>query len=277
MASATETETKLSNFIEHLQTGIHISKVKKTKLGRDSRLRRVLEVDAEGKSLTWRQVNVRDYKDENEFQIDNPDDTPYDLSTPKTPVPLYTLQRVLFNREVMMKTERFKIRLDFKGFRTLDFECTSRDDFYYLIAGFELIKKNREKFKTSSYKETLLADEWSDDHYEPLIFKYNYDGEERVCEIGCGNDVEDILLISACYGCLWSFLLGFFGLLLKGVIDSDESSTMLMQFMFFGIFFIFMVGLAVVTGQIEEQSRARKAASKWKHEGEEGEAMPIEE
>lgn len=255
------------NFIAHLQTGIHITKMKARKIGGEQKMNRIIEVDDSGKKISWRQVNLSDYKDPNEFKFTNNSADAYDLSKPKTPIGLYTLARVLYNKTEMANEGRFKVRLEFKGSKNLTFECNSREDFDYCITGFELIKKYRSEFayEGASFREHLLAGSWDHDaHYEPLTFKYTRNGEEQICDIGCGNDVEDILLISSIYGCLWSFLLAFFGLLLKGVLDSDESSTILFEFLIIGIFFVAMVGLAVVTGGIEEATKARKDAAKWR-------------
>ena len=60
---------------------------------------------------------------------------------------------------------------------------------------------------------------------------------------------------------MWSFLLAFYGLLLKGALDSDESSTLLFEFLGVGVIFCCMVALAVVTGQWEIEATKKKKAS----------------
>jgi len=76
--------------------------------------------------------------------------------------------------------------------------------------------------------------------------------------IGCGNSVEDIGIITSCYVTLWSLLVALYSLLLKAVIDTDDQSTALFTFLFFGVIFVLMVAGAVYTGQLE-QARLKKA------------------
>ncbi|CAN0467449.1 unnamed protein product [Hapterophycus canaliculatus] len=68
-----------------------------------------------------------------------------------------------------------------------------------------------------SFRPSTLAEINMMNRYEPL--------EMSCCGktfgIGCGNSLEDVLLISGCILALWSFVLGVSGLLLKSAIDTD--------------------------------------------------------
>ena len=93
----------------------------------------------------------------------------------------------------------------------------------------------------------------------------------RTWNVGCGNSLEDIGIISTCYITLWSFLVGLYSLLLKATLDTDDQGTVLYAFLFFGILFFLMVAGAVYTGTMEQtrlrQARAHRAAMKLKEEG----------
>ena len=152
------------------------------------------------------------------------------------------------------------MRLVFDGVHraTLDIKLTSQQDFEYCMDGFELIAKNRTRFeKPVSFRPESMEEVWNAENYHPLVWEY---APGKKCNIGCGNDIEDILLISSCYGCLWSFLVAFYALLMKGILDSDEKSTLLMMYLVFGIIYVFMVGLAVYTGQMEDEMKKKKKA-----------------
>lgn len=103
-------------------------------------------------------------------------------------------------------------------------------------------------------------------NYEPLV--WNIGG--KIIPIGCGNDLEDVGIITACYITLWSMLVAFYAMLLKAALDTDEQSTALFSFLFLGVFFVCMVGGAVYTGQMEQdrlrKARAHRAAAKLKGE-----------
>lgn len=69
-----------------------------------------------------------------------------------------------------------------------------------------------------SFRPSTLAEINSMNRYEPL--ELNIGG--KTFGIGCGNSLEDVLLISGCILALWSFILGVTGLLLKSAIDTDR-------------------------------------------------------
>lgn len=68
-----------------------------------------------------------------------------------------------------------------------------------------------------SFRPSTLAELNLMNRYEPL--------EMQCCGktygIGCGNSLEDVLLICGCILALWMFVLGVSGLLLKSAIDTD--------------------------------------------------------
>ncbi|CAM9261146.1 unnamed protein product, partial [Chrysoparadoxa australica] len=59
--------------------------------------------------------------------------------------------------------------------------------------------------------------------YKPLV--WNVGG--KTIPIGCGVSGEDFMVIWACFFTLWSFLLAFYGLLLKAAIDTVDHHTAL--------------------------------------------------
>jgi hypothetical protein len=117
-----------------------------------------------------------------------------------------------------------------------------------------------------SFRPDTLAEINAQANYKPLVFTYK--GKEHY--IGCGASLEDFGIILSLYICLWSSLVAFYALLLKGVLDTDQQSTVLMSFLFIGIIFILMVLGGVYTGQLEElrlaSSRDAKAAAEKKAE-----------
>lgn len=72
-----------------------------------------------------------------------------------------------------------------------------------------------------SFRPSTLAEINLMNRYEPLEMKCG----GKTWGIGCGNSLEDVLLISGCILALWSFVLGVSGLLLKSAIDTDRYAT----------------------------------------------------
>lgn len=72
-----------------------------------------------------------------------------------------------------------------------------------------------------SFRPSTLAEINMMNRYEPLEMKMC----GKTYGIGCGNSLEDVLLISGCILALWSFILGVSGLLLKSAIDTDRYAT----------------------------------------------------
>lgn len=69
-----------------------------------------------------------------------------------------------------------------------------------------------------SFRPSTLAEINLMNRYEPLEMQCG----GKTYGIGCGNSLEDVLLISGCILALWSFVLGVSGLLLKSAIDTDR-------------------------------------------------------
>jgi len=156
-------------------------------------------------------------------------DSSFSTSKKKKGIPLSSLQSVQYSVD-HYKENSFFMRLVFES-RNLDIELLNKEDFEYCMDGFELIAKNVEKFAVrASFRPESEQQIWDEMGYEPVVWRYKRaDGTDGECHVGCGNDWEDIFLITSCYLCLWSLLLAFYGLLLKGALDSDESSTLLME------------------------------------------------
>lgn len=69
-----------------------------------------------------------------------------------------------------------------------------------------------------SFRPSTLAEINMMNRYEPL--EWNACG--RKIPVGCGNSLEDVLLICGCIFALWSFVIGIVGLMLKSAIDTDR-------------------------------------------------------
>lgn len=78
-----------------------------------------------------------------------------------------------------------------------------------------------------SFRPSTLAEINMMNRYEPLELKIG----GKTYGIGCGNSLEDVLLITGCILALWSFILGVSGLLLKSAIDTDRCVTSLHLFL----------------------------------------------
>ena len=110
--------------------------------------------------------------------------------------------------------------------------------------------------KKVSFRPDSMDEINAENDYHPVTMTIG----GTVYGVGCGNDWEDIFLISACYGSLWSFLVAFFALLLKGAVDSDEKNTLLYMYLTFGVIYVILVGLGVYTGQMQKDELAKKKA-----------------
>mmetsp|Transcript_5225 Transcript_5225/g.11058 ORF Transcript_5225/g.11058 Transcript_5225/m.11058 type:complete len:275 (+) Transcript_5225:60-884(+) len=253
--SATDkVDEAIEDFLFHLKNGFIITKLPKNTFR--SPQRRVLYCDPSGHMINWRSARASDYSSKAEYLADC-GHTAYSDSKKKVSIPLSSLVSCQYSKD-KFESEEFFMRLVFEGHRNLDIKLTNKQDFEYCMDGFEVIAKNRERFKkTPSFRPETMEEVWDADDYHPLVWEYK---PGKTCNIGCGNDLEDILLISSCYGCLWSFLVAFYALLMKGILDSDEKSTLLMMYLVFGVIYVCMVGLAVYTGQMEEDAKRKKKA-----------------
>jgi len=127
------------------------------------------------------------------------------------------------------------------------------------IPGGPPCNKDSRSFRPSSLAEINLMR-----NYQPLVFRYTKrNGEPGECNIGCGNSLEDLVIICTLYTTGYCFLLGIFSLLLKGALDTDWTSTLLWSFFFFGILFVCLVGGAVWMGmrKLEQEKIKRKKAA----------------
>mmetsp|Transcript_13815 Transcript_13815/g.27545 ORF Transcript_13815/g.27545 Transcript_13815/m.27545 type:complete len:153 (+) Transcript_13815:119-577(+) len=124
-----------------------------------------------------------------------------------------------------------------------------------------------------SFRPNTIAEINAAAGYQPLVMTMG----GKTWNVGCGNSVEDIGIITTCYVTLWSFLVALYSLLLKAVLDTDDQSTALYTFCFFGVIFVVMVAGAVYTGQLEEarlkKARAYRRAEALKAEGADAEEV----
>lgn len=226
--------------------------------------RRTLFCDESGHSINWRASVKGDYNSEADYFADA-GHMAYTASRSKIPIPLSCLSSVQYSKDKFEESEFF-MRLVFEGHRNLDIKLKNKTDFEYCMDGFELIAKNRDLFaKKTSFRPSSMQEIWSANNYQPLTMQIN----GKTWNVGCGNDAEDIFLILSCYGSLWSFLIGFFALLLKGAIDSDEHNTLLYMYLVFGVIYVSLISLAVYTGAMEKESIAKKKAAAGIEEGDE--------
>mmetsp|Transcript_26507 Transcript_26507/g.39022 ORF Transcript_26507/g.39022 Transcript_26507/m.39022 type:complete len:134 (+) Transcript_26507:94-495(+) len=116
------------------------------------------------------------------------------------------------------------------------------------------IDQNASSNRSSSHRPSLSERQpASSRKYQPLVYQHKKkDGTTHTFNIGCGCSGEDLIIIASCYITFWSFLLGFFTLLLKGALDTDDSHTMLWSFLYFGIFFSALVTGSVYVGSKEK-------------------------
>eukprot|EP00520_Triparma_pacifica_P004715 CAMPEP_0118644330 /NCGR_PEP_ID=MMETSP0785-20121206/6887_1 /TAXON_ID=91992 /ORGANISM="Bolidomonas pacifica, Strain CCMP 1866" /LENGTH=259 /DNA_ID=CAMNT_0006536093 /DNA_START=54 /DNA_END=833 /DNA_ORIENTATION=+ len=244
----------MEDFIFHLKNGFVITKMPLKSLA--SPTRRVMYCDESGHNLSWRPVRESDYPSKGEYLADV-GSVGYQGSRHHTMIPLSKLVSCQYSKEKFDQKEFF-MRLVFEGHRNLDIHLKNKEDWEYCMDGFEAISKNRHIFeKKASFRPESMQEVWDHDNYKPVVWEYS---PGKFCNVGCGNDWEDIFLISSCYGCLWSFLLAFYSLLLKGILDTDEKSTLLMMYFVFGLIFVALVGLAVYTGQMEVEALKKKKA-----------------
>lgn len=124
-----------------------------------------------------------------------------------------------------------------------------------------------------SFRPSTLAEINAATNYSPLTMTIG----GKVVGIGCGNSVEDIGIITSCYVTLWSILVAFYALLLKAVIDTDDQSTALFTFLFFGVIFVIMVAGAVYTGQLEQVRLKKARAARRKAELAKEEGVNVED
>lgn len=109
-----------------------------------------------------------------------------------------------------------------------------------------------------SYRPRSLADIHTLEHYEPLAIHFKReDGTVCcTCPIGCGNNLEDIIIIFTCYVTLYSFLIGSTSLLLKFYINAGEAGAVILwMYLFAGVLFVLLVVLHVRIGQIERERK----------------------
>jgi hypothetical protein len=250
----TSDDKKIDEFLFHLKSGFLITKIASSQFGSPSR--RVLFCDESGHNLSWRAVKQSDYPSKAEY-LSDVGSVSYAGTKKHTLLPLTKLVSCQYSKE-KFQNEEFYMRLVFEGHRSLDINLLTKEDWEYCMDGFELIAQNRAKFaKSPSFRPESMQEIWDHDNYKPVIWEY-YPG--KTCNVGCGNDWEDIFLISSCYASLWSFLVAFYALLLKGILDTDEKSTLLMMYFVFGIIYVCLVGLAVYTGQMEVEALRKKKA-----------------
>lgn len=123
--------------------------------------------------------------------------------------------------------------------------------------------KDARSFRPSTLAEINLMKQ-----YKPLTMTCG----SKTIGIGCGNSLEDLLLIMGCVLALWSFVLGLSALLLKSAIDTDRNHTALWAYFWLFVLSVLLLGGMIATGQVE---RARAEAIQAKKQAEEDEAQAM--
>lgn len=112
---------------------------------------------------------------------------------------------------------------------------------------------------TASRRSLINTDE---ENYHPLAIHYTKkDGTPSKCDVVCGLNLKDFILIVGCYIAFYSFLFGLSALLLKGVIATNETDAFLWGFLVIGVVFCIGVMLAVL---ITTRSDQKKMSEKQK-------------
>ncbi len=109
--------------------------------------------------------------------------------------------------------------------------------------------KDSRLFRPSSMDELLRIQ-----NYKPVtlnIFGYKI-------PIFCGQNTEDFIIIVCSYIALWSFILFFLSLLLKGSLDTVYRHTALWSMFWLFIFSVTGLLFIVYTGQIERRRQELK-------------------
>lgn len=119
-----------------------------------------------------------------------------------------------------------------------------------------------------SFRPSTLAEINVMNQYKPLTMSCG----SKTIPIGCGNSLEDLLLIIGCIFALWSFVLGLAGLLLKSAIDTDRNHTALWTYFWLFILSVLLLGGMIATGQVE-RGRAEKIQAQKQMEEDEAQAM----
>ncbi len=109
--------------------------------------------------------------------------------------------------------------------------------------------KDSRLFRPDSMAELLHIQ-----NYKPVTL--NIFGHEVA--IFCGQNTEDFIIIVLSYIALWSLILFFISMLLKGALDTVYRHTAL--WMMFWIFLVSVIGLLFIvhTGQIERERQELK-------------------
>lgn len=113
-----------------------------------------------------------------------------------------------------------------------------------------------------SFRPSTLAEINLMNRYEPL--EVNMFG--KTIPLGCGNSLEDLLLICGSIFALWSFVLGLTCLLLKSAIDTDRNHTALWIYFWIFLLCAMMLGGMIATGQVERQRSEKEQGNQQSEE-----------
>lgn len=118
--------------------------------------------------------------------------------------------------------------------------------------------KDMRSFRPSSAKELMAFR-----GYQPLQIKYVTEegGVTKTCDLCTQNSIADVFIISACFVCLWGFLIAFFALLLKAALLTDHNHVALWMYFWGSLLFAVLMNGAVFLGQADRKLAEDKAAA----------------
>jgi hypothetical protein len=109
---------------------------------------------------------------------------------------------------------------------------------------------------TESTRLSSRAMNLKEQPYQPIAVRFTkQDGTKISYNIGCGLSLKDLALVLGCYVAFYSFLFVFCVILMKGVMDTSDNSTMLWTFNFIGTMFGAAVGIAVKIGTKAQEEK----------------------
>ncbi|GMH97754.1 hypothetical protein TrST_g12641 [Triparma strigata] len=178
------TFSELEEFIHHLQQGMVVTKMNSSN---GAKRRRVLYVDSTGQLMRYRNVSVKDYPSIVEYTKatetakKNGAKTQMMENKRKHPLSMFDLKSVRSYASEDGEEKLFIIRLKFRNplrkkyTRNVDFQLDSKEDFIYVVKGFNLLKTSSESFEEMDLK---TKNSW----LGRLVTKKYNDSEEAIGE-----------------------------------------------------------------------------------------------
>lgn len=257
MADGDKTEfddAALAKFMKDLHRGIPFTKLtnKASKL-----VRRVLTVNSAESTLTYRSPQTDEEGKSGgvlccgtggQSQASRPTLTMAMLTKPKGA----DLGNGNFAIKVSAQSQKIKIL------------CMDKKEYTYLLNGLTLLYEGKSSKETVGQMDPRntsvgsLADIYKLTGYTPASFTMvKADGSKKTYNLCCGYSWEDMGYFTCFFTALWAFVLGFYGLLLKAALDTDEDHVALW---FYFVFFVLGVSMITMSINVAQRTAAEKAA-----------------